>query len=200
VPRIDNHRFYSTALERHGCTAGGVHWNSEKTQYRRFEVIASLLPRVLGRHTVVDAGCGFGDFFCFLEAKERTPKSYLGLDCMPPMVEEARRRTGREVRHCDVLHDPLEPADYYVCSGGMNLLKRAETRQFIARCYAHAKKGFIFNLPEGDDESLVYNYFRPADIRALGKELGADVRIKRGYLRRDFTAAFYKPATSEKEL
>jgi SAM-dependent methyltransferase len=192
VPRIDNHRFYTTALERHGYTAGGVHWNSEQTQKKRFEVIASLLPGQLDDFTIIDAGCGFGDFFCFLEEQNRSPKAYLGLDCMKPMVEEAQKRTGCEIRRCNILHDPLDAADYYVCSGAMNILERFETHLFITRCFEHSKKGFVFNLLEGRDDSMVYNYFRPDAMRALGQELGAEVKIRRGYLERDFTVAFYK--------
>ena len=197
MPRIDNHRFYTTALERHGYTAGGVHWNSAQTQTKRFEVIASLLPKQLERYTIIDAGCGFGDFFCYLGGRGRSPRSYLGLDCMKPMVEEAQKRTGCEIRRCNVLHDPLEEADYYVCSGAMNILERFETHLFITRCYEHSRRGFVFNLLEGRDDSMVYNYFRPAAIEALGRELGAEVKIRRGYLERDFTVAFYK---REKEI
>lgn len=193
MSRVDNAKFYTTALERHGFSAQGVHWNSSSTQHTRFEVIASLLPRNLSSLSLVDAGCGFGDFYRYLEARQRTPKHYIGLDCMLPMVEEAAKRTHEEIHLCDILHDPLHPADYYICSGAMNILTRFETNLFITRCYEHANAGFVFNLLEGRDESMVYNYYSVQEIQKLGKALGARVDIKRGYLPRDFTVAFYKP-------
>lgn len=192
MPRIENDTFYRAAIERHGLSPRGVHWNSEHSQYVRFKVIASLLPRDLSDTSLVDAGCGFGDLFCFLKQERKLPKTYLGLDCMVTMVHEARVRTGQPVRHCDILHDPLEPADFYVCSGAMNILHPFETHLFITRCYEHAYWGFIFNLLEGKDESMVYNYCSIGTIKALGKALGARVIIKRGYLPRDFTVAFFK--------
>ena len=130
----------------------------------------------------------------YLSDKNRTPGRYCGLDCMQPMVDEAKARTGCDVSLCDILHDPLEEADFYVCSGAMNILERFETHLFIRRCYEHARHAFVFNLLEGDDESMVYNYFTAKEISAIGRELGAKITIKRGYLERDITVAFYKEA------
>jgi 2-polyprenyl-3-methyl-5-hydroxy-6-metoxy-1,4-benzoquinol methylase len=192
MPRIDNEKFYNAAIERHGLGPQGVHWNSEHSQKTRFKVITSLLPQELSRATIVDAGCGFGDFYRYLADMERLPAQYTGLDCMEPMVAEAKERTGCEIRLCDILHDPLVEADYYICSGAMNILERFETHLFIRRCYEHAKLGFVFNMLEGRDESMVYNYFTPGEIKKLGRELGARVVIKKGYLERDMTVAFYK--------
>ncbi len=194
MPRIDNTRFYDAAIDRHGHTARGVHWNSERSQRTRFRVIASLLPDSLEGCTLVDAGCGFGDFSLYLEETGRSPERYIGLDCMAPMVEEARKRTGCEIAQCDILHDALPEADFYVCSGAMNILMRFETHPFIRHCFEQARHGFVFNLLEGNDESMVYNYFTAAEIRKMGRDLGARVAIKRGYLPRDITAAFYKEA------
>ena len=192
MPRIDNEKFYRSAIDRHGLTPGGVHWNSEHSQKTRFKVIASLLPDDLSKTTLVDAGCGFGDFYLYLCEKKRAPFRYGGLDCMAPMVDEAQARTGCDIRLCDILHDPLDEADYYVCSGAMNILERFETHLFITRCFEHARRGFVFNLLEGRDESMVYNYFTAREISAIGRNLGAKVAVKRGYLERDFTVAFYK--------
>jgi SAM-dependent methyltransferase len=192
VPRTDNTAFYNATIRRHGLNARGVHWNSEKTQILRFEVLASLIPRDLGALSIVDAGCGFGDFFLYLESVGRQPGRYVGLDIMAPMVEEAQQRTGREVYLCDVMHDTLITADYYVCSGALNILTRFETQLFLTRCYEHARNGFVFNMLEGEDESMVYNYYSDDEIRRIGHDLGAEVVIRRGYLDRDMTVAFYK--------
>ena len=192
MPRIDNETFYSAALTKHGKTAQGVHWNSYKSQEIRFKTLCRFLPEELKNFTLADAGCGFGDLYLYLKMQRRHPKSYLGLEIMPEMAEEARERTGCEVLSCDILTDPLTETDYYLCSGAMNILTRFETHLFIHRCFEASRKGFIFNLLEGDDASMVYNYFLPKEIKQLGRELGADVKITRGYLPRDFTVAFFK--------
>ena len=192
LPRINNDAFYSAALAKHGMTSQGVHWSSDHSQVTRFKMLCRFLPDDLGNWSIADAGCGFGDLYLYLQKEQQQPKRYTGLDIMPAMVTEARQRTGCEIRQCDILHDQLVEADYYLCSGAMNILTRFETHLFIRRCFAIANKGFMFNLLKGDDESMVYNYFLPREIKQLGRELGAVVRIKEGYLPRDFTVAFYK--------
>lgn len=192
MPRIDNTSFYNATLSRDTDTAQKVHWNSVESQRLRFKVLRKLLPKDLSTLDIVDAGCGFADLYLYLQETHSLPGNYIGLEVMEAMIEDAKERTGREVLACDVLHDPLPKADLYVCSGAMNILTRFETHLFIRRCFEASKKGFVFNLLKGRDDSLVYNYFHPGEIRRLGKEMGATVTIKEGYLPRDFSIAFYK--------
>ena len=172
MSRIDNHNYYTTAIARHGNSAQGVHWNSQDTQYKRFEVLLGMLDD-LAASEIVDAGCGFAELYRYMKGQGRLPRSYVGLEIMETMVEEALKRVACDVRVCDILRDPLPEADYYVCSGAMNILTREETVLFIRRCFAASRKGFVFNLLEGEDESLVYNYCQPKEIEAMARELGA---------------------------
>ncbi len=193
MPRIDTKTFYAAALSKHGVSPRALHWNSQESQHARFEILSSFLPDGVGALSVVDAGCGFADLYLYLEKAQRAPAQYVGLELMEEMCEEARQRTGCEIIRCDVLHDSLPTADYYLCSGAMNILTRFETHLFIRRCFDAAKKGFVFNLLEGKDASMVYNYFQPDEMIALGKELGAKkVEVRRGYLPHDFTVFFEK--------
>lgn len=191
MSRIDNSHFYNEVVERHGATARGVHWNSQQTQYKRFEILLGMID-LTDEVSVVDAGCGFAELYLYMEHRGTLPHSYVGLEVMETMVEAARKRVACEIRVCDVLFDPLPEADYYVCSGAMNILTREETRRFIRRCLNASTKGFVFNILEGEDESMVYNYYRPEEIEAMANELGAFCEVKRGYLPRDFTVLLTK--------
>lgn len=193
MPRLDTFSFYLDSFNSHGETAKGVQWQSTQSQERRFEVLRACLPEDLSRLTIVDAGCGFGDFHRYLVRHGETPGRYIGLDLMEPMVLAARRRTGCEIRQCDVLHDRLPHAHYYVCSGAMNNLTRDETWAFIRRCYDSAETGFVFNLLKGTDGPGSYNYQQPRDLIELADALGAETRLTEGYLSGDFTLAFIKP-------
>ncbi|MGB6019293.1 MAG: class I SAM-dependent methyltransferase [Sulfurimonadaceae bacterium] len=191
MSRIDNHKYYTTTLQRHGNTAEGVHWNSQTTQYKRFEVLLGMIDLSEG-DSVVDVGCGFADLYLYMQEKSSVPRSYVGLEIMESMVEEARKKVECDIRVCDVLYDPLPEADYYICSGAMNILTRDETYSFITRCLNASRKGFVFNMLEGEDESMVYNYYRPKEIEAIAKELGAAFQMTKGYLPRDFTVLLLK--------
>ena len=192
MPRLDNTSFYLDSLTSYGETAKGVQWQSTQTQELRFKVLRSLLPEDLSELTLVDAGCGFGDFYRYLNRCSALPGRYIGLDVMEPMVEVARRRTGCEIRVCDVLNDRLPSADYYVCSGAMNNLTRDESWCFIRRCFEASTNGFIFNLLKGTDGPGSYNYQQPWDLAAYARELGAEPRLEEGYLCGDFTIGFMK--------
>lgn len=155
-------------------------------------MLRRFIPENLQSFTIADAGCGFGDLFFYLQKETFPPEHYIGLEIVQPMIQSARERTGCPIISCNILHDPLPGADFYLCSGAMNILTRFETHLFIQRCFEASKLGFVFNLLKGEDDSLVYNYFLPREIKKLGRELGAKVKIKEGYLPRDFTVAFYK--------
>ena len=198
MSRIDNHNYYTTAITRHGNSAQGVHWNSQDTQYKRFEVLLGMLGDMVTAE-VVDAGCGFAELYLYMQEQGKVPRAYVGLEIMETMVEEALKRVACDVRVCDILRDPLPEADYYICSGAMNILTREETALFIRRCFAASRRGFVFNLLEGEDESLVYNYCRPEEIEAVAKELGAGFTMKKGYLPRDFTVLLTKRPSGEAE-
>ncbi len=196
MPRVDNESFYRSALDAHGETARGVHWNSTESQEVRFQVLRSLLPADLSGLTLVDAGCGFGDLYCYLEREGARPGRYIGLDVMLPMVETARARTGCEILIRDVINGPLPEADYYLCSGAMNTLTRDESEQFIRSCYAASACGFVFNLLKGWNTSSIYNLYQPREIKRLARELDAACLIEEGYLAGDFTVSLLKPLST----
>ncbi len=190
MSRIDNEDFYTAAIKKYGESPQGVHWNSAHSQQKRFEILVSCIKDK--DFSIVDAGCGFGDLYNYLKQNKIPFTSYTGLDLSPSMVKIAREKTGCEIFECDICREALPQADYYLCSGAMNILSRFDTYLFIRNCYEACNKGFVFNLLMGDDDSLVYNHFYPRELQDLFDELGAEVSIKTGYLAHDFTVFMKK--------
>ena len=187
MPRIDNTRFYEKAIQRYGCTARGLNWNSKTSQYTRFEVIYELLASELSSSKIVDAGSGFGDFYLFLKQKGALPRAYLGYDMLDEALFVAHQRTKQRFIKCDILKDALEEADYYIASGSMNILNRFETHLFIERCFSASSKGFVFNLLKGEDTSKHFNYWSVDEMLLHVKSFGCEVVVKEGYMEGDFT-------------
>ncbi len=185
MSRIDNEEFYSAAIKKYGDSPKGVHWNSLYSQKKRFEVLLSCIDDQ--GFSIVDVGCGFGDLYQYLIDKKIAFTHYTGVDISLSMLKIAKEKTGCEVLACDACRDTLPRADYYICSGAMNILSRFETYLFIRNCYEACIKGFAFNLLMGKDDSLVYNHFYPQELQGLFDELGAKVILKKGYLKHDFT-------------
>jgi ubiquinone/menaquinone biosynthesis C-methylase UbiE len=103
MPRIDVHSFYADSLQRYGDTAEGLHFQSAKTQLDRFRVLRECLPEQLSDLSLVDVGCGFGDFLRYLQGQDAAPGRYIGIDIHERMVEIARERTGAEILRADAL-------------------------------------------------------------------------------------------------
>lgn len=187
MARIDQKIFYQDNYDMYGVTAEGVAWDSARTQKRRFSAIVSCLGDIKN-DTLVDAGCGFGDFYLYLKEKNRLPKTYTGMDLCEPMVTEAKVRTGCKIVQRDILRQTIPLADWYVASGSMNLLTRVETGIFIQRCFEKSRKGFVFNLLQGREQKEgAFSYWLPHEIKALCHPIAAKIEIKEGYMDGDFT-------------
>jgi len=193
MSRVDNEKFYTSAIKKHGTSPKGLNWRSKKTQYIRFKTILELLPSDMKNITLVDAGCGFGDFYLYLLKKKKQLKKYIGIDALIDMQIIASENTGCEIIIADIIKDELPFADYYICSGALNVLDRFETHLFIQNCYKSSKKGFIFNILHGEDDSQTYNYFTKEDIQKIANTLNVKkVIIKENYLEDDISFGFYK--------
>ncbi len=191
MPRIDSEKFYTSAIEMHGTSAKGVNWTSKYTQEIRFDVILDILPHAID--SLVDAGCGFGDFYIYSQKKKRTPKKYIGIDSLIDMYSIASNNTAQEIIIADITKDKIPHAEYYICSGAMNVLDKFETYLFIRNCFSACGNGFIFNILHGEDESETYNYFSTYQIEKMAKDLGVKrVEIKDNYMDGDITVGFFK--------
>jgi len=190
MSRIDNEKFYTSAIKKYGDKPKGVHWNSQFSQEKRFEVLLSFIEDK--DFSVVDAGCGFADLFFYMQTKNIDFRSYIGLDISSTMVEIAQEKSTCRILHVDICRDVLPEADYYICSGAMNILTRFDTFLFIENCFKSCKKGFVFNILMGEDDSLVYNHFYPSELQDFFDSLGAKVQIKKDYLPHDFTVFMQK--------
>ena len=193
MPRINNKKFYLSAINLYGLDAKGVNWKSKESQYTRFEIICKLLPNNLNNFSIVDAGCGFGDFYNYLNEKNNLPKKYVGIDILDKMCKIARKRTLAKIITANICKDKLVEADFYICSGAMNILSDFETHLFIRNSYKYSKIGFIFNILYGDKKSETYNYMTKDKLKLLAKSLDVKrVIIEDDYINNDITVGFFK--------
>lgn len=193
MPKIDSQQFYTSAIEKFGTSAKGVNWASKQNQELRFKILAKMLPKDMSQFTLVDAGCGFGDFFEYLCTHARRPKKYIGIDSHADMSAIASNNTAQEILHLDICKEALPNADYYICSGALNVLTSFETHLFIQNCYNASKVAFIFNALHADRESQTYNYLSIPKIETIAKQLEvAEIRFESGYMEDDITVSFLR--------
>jgi len=191
MPKIDHKEFYTSAIKTYGISAKGVNWNSKESQELRFKTISTMLPKEI--ETLVDAGCGFGDFYSYFKKNKIKIKNYIGIDSLNIMCSIASCNTTSRIIKADVCSDEIPVGDYYICSGAMNTLSIFETHQFIQNCFKNSKKGFIFNILYGDKKSETYNYISKSTIEILAKNLNVKkIKIKDNYMKNDITVGFFK--------
>ncbi|MEA2050028.1 MAG: class I SAM-dependent methyltransferase [Campylobacterota bacterium] len=186
---ISNKQFYKQSIDEFGVSAQGVHWNSKYTQYKRFEIITKLIKKDIKNSTLIDVGCGFGEYYNYLNNNHKIPKKYIGVDCEIDMIEISQKRFPYlEFYKQNILYDDLINADYYLCSGALNILSLEQCKIFIQRCYEISNKGFIFNYLK----NITFNDIKKHHIIDICKQFTDDIVIKEGYLDNDFTIFMVK--------
>lgn len=185
----ENSRFYKKSIQKYGISAEGVRWNSEFTQYIRFEILTSFIQDRITESTIIDAGCGFGEYYNYLFDKNLKPKSYLGIDCEKEMINLASKRfINVDFQVQNILNDDLLSCDYYICSGAMNILEKEEIFIFIKKCFEASNISFIFNFLKNDELTDV----EPSDVINYCLTLSKKMEYKDNYLSNDFSICLKK--------
>ena len=180
----NNYQFYNPAIKKYGISAKGVRWNSKYSQYKRFEVLTNFIENEIKESNIVDAGCGFAEYYNYLFDNNLKPKSYIGIDCEEQIITLASKRflnTSFYIK--DIIKDELIFADYYICSGAMNILEKEEVFIFIEKCFESSKVAFISNFLINDPLTKV----KIKDILLYCKNLSQNIQIKENYLDNDIS-------------
>jgi len=186
---MDNNKFYQTAIKEFGVSAQGVHWNSKYTQYKRFEILTKLIKKDIKSSSLIDVGCGFAEYYNYLQNNNRIPSKYIGIDCEDEMVKISRKRfPNQEFYKQNILYDDLINADYYISSGALNILTIDEINIFIKNCFENSNKGFLFNFLK----NLTFNNIKQYEILDICKTYTNNIITKENYLENDFTIFMVK--------
>lgn len=189
MPLFENHTFYKKALKEYGVSPQGVHWSSKYSQYKRFEVLTDFIVKEISQSSLVDVGCGFAEYFQYLKRFELQPLHYIGVDCERFMIDKCKHRfPSQKFLVKDILQNQLPQADYYVCSGAMNILTEKEFYKFLDICFEHCTKGFLFNFLIEDS----FNDVQKKDVLKYCESLPCSVSITDGYLYNDMSVYLKK--------
>jgi SAM-dependent methyltransferase len=196
--------YYASKLAAHGPTPQGVDWNgvaSHELRHRQFLRLLDGIPDA----SLLDLGCGFGDFFRFLRAEGHRGR-YIGYDIAPDMIAEALRLHGQGAdRQWRVGAEPEEGADFAIASGILNVKGDAqvevweryvlETIDILARV---GRRGFAFNVlslssdPERRAANLYYADASKMLSYCLGR-YGRSVALLQDYGLYEFTVIVRHP-------
>lgn len=196
-PDLATVAWYEDKVREFGYDHRGLGYNSRSAQEKRFKALLAL-GDFHGR-SLLDVGCGFGDFLEFLLARGIRAR-YTGLDICEPMVRRSRERfdgQGAEFVVADALtYDPAERFDYVVASGIFGLDSpevRERIRPTLARMFAWSREGLAVNFLSRRASTHADGrvYLDPAQTLDMGFELTRAARLDHGYLPNDFTLYLY---------
>ncbi len=168
-------------------------WESEAAHLGRFEVVLKRLD--LAGKRILDVGCGIGDFYQYLEERVDT-FSYTGVDILPEMIEEAKRRyPGGTFITGDLLGDAVfRPGEFdVVYSSGIFNLKVGDNHSLLRKTlpvfFELSSEWVIFNLldPGHPVQREIYYYFSPAEVEQMVKQFTPHVEIEYDYVPKDYT-------------
>jgi 2-polyprenyl-3-methyl-5-hydroxy-6-metoxy-1,4-benzoquinol methylase len=127
-------------------------WRLTKEQRSRFDVIAQMID--FNNKSVLDVGCGVGDFAEYLRLRGVAPARYRGIDVLPEFVAEAKNRhisDWAEFAVGDALADPGSLGDesewdYVVMSGTLSTHPPEQAKQMLTNSWNVVREGMIFNF------------------------------------------------------
>ncbi len=190
-------RFYETNARKYGDDIRSVAWGSRKSQRRRLEVLAQIAD--LNGVSVLDVGCGLGDFYSWLMARYKKI-CYTGIDVTDSMIDIASNKYTKakfETKNILDLKKPNGCYDYVFASGIFNR-KIQEHEKFvksvITRMFCLTKKGMAFNVlsSKADFKNMNEYYADSGEMLDFCLTLSRKVILRHDYMTHDFTVYLYK--------
>lgn len=144
--------YYDATLAAHGPTSRGVDWQDAHSHSLRHAQFLRL-TRGDPDASVIDLGCGYGDFLTTLR-RDGHRGHYLGVDVAPAMITTARALHGDgEDRTWQLSAEPESSADYAIASGIMNVRRGAPPAVWqtyidgvLDTLARRSRRGFGFNM------------------------------------------------------
>src|SRR3989344_5040153 len=192
--------YYDKLISEHGDENGQAQgWASNETENIRFEVFLKVGD--LNNCSILDVGCGFGDFYDFLKKKKTQNFSYTGIDINPEMIKRAKEKNPEaNFQVIDFGSGNFKSKfDYIFCSGALSF-KITNYKEFylahVKKMFELSKIGVAFNMlnkenntkPENEE---LYATYSIKEVRDFFLNLTSKITIHKNYLPNDFTLFLY---------
>jgi len=191
--------YYNKQLVEYGQDVKALGWGNVDSQRERFRVLCEIDD--LNDKSILDVGCGFGDFYLYLKEQNIRPKQYVGIDINLLMISMAKNKLP-EVRFevADISTVKLKEEYDYVFASGIFGLETPDWQSAIEKMLRKMCKvskmgvgvNFLSSLTAGEKLSNRH-YANPEDIiRFARKELRTRNILRHDYRPNDFTLYIYK--------
>ena len=190
--------FFNKLVEKYGYSPKSLAYGSEKSQKIKFNIVTEV--GIEDNCSVLDVGCGFGDYFNYLKQRGIKNVKYCGIDISNKIVDFAKEKNSLvNVIQGNVLDLSDDEKYDYVISLGFNCVKTGtnwETlTQVLDKMWKLSKKGIAYNAVSTFSETSprkIY-FVSPAKvIDYIMTNLTYKVVFRHDYMPHDFTIFAYK--------
>jgi trans-aconitate methyltransferase len=187
--------YYGKYLQRHGIySSQALSWTSREAQQIRFRILAGIGS--LEGKSILDAGCGLGDFYGFLKFNFAN-FDYLGIDLLPKMIKGARAKYPEaHFEIGDILEYRGRTFDYIISSGIFSFkIANHKTVYFemLKKLFSFSRQGLAFNMLDrnGHLDDELYAAYDKEEIFSFCLTLTEKLRLIDDYSPQDFTFYLY---------
>ena len=189
---------FNKLVEKHGYSPKSLAYGREKSQKIKFNMVTEV--GIEDNCSVLDVGCGFGDYFNYLKQQGIKNVKYCGIDISNKIVDFAKEKNSlANVIQGNVLDLSDDEKYDYVISLGFNCVKTGtnwETlTQVLDKMWKLSKKGIAYNAVSTFSETSprkIY-FVSPAKvIDYIMTNLTYKVVFRHDYMPHDFTIFAYK--------
>ena len=191
--------FFAGEFEKYGYSYEALNWESQISQYTRFDVLSNI-GEFEGKK-LLDVGCGLGDFLKYLKIKKEKP-AYTGIDICDEMIAGAKERFKKSPDAKFMTGDILEVKntskyDFVISSGAFNMNLGANDkmiREVLKKMHDMAKTAAAVSMLSKYDSFTDdrYYYYDPCEIFDFCKGFCEKVVLRHDYMSHDFTVIMYK--------
>ena len=139
---------YQEAAEAFGGTFEATLWRSKHGQTLRFNEFVSEID--FSGTSILDIGCGNGDFASFLHESSVNFRSFRGIDAIDAMIQTAQNRQLQRSTFevVDVLNefDSIGNEDWIVFSGSLNTMSQELAKELLSVAFDKCSLGIAFNF------------------------------------------------------
>jgi SAM-dependent methyltransferase len=189
---------YVRASRRFGAGFGSLLWASPKTQAARFRALLKCCS--FDARSILDAGCGRGDFLDFLLTREIRPKRYIGVEAMEPLAAaaEKKRHSICSIARGDFVENPSlldQSADVIVFCGSLNTLSVFDFHLILTSAWKMAGEYLVFNFLSSDElakaEHLTWH--AKEEVERFARGMTDMVMVVDDYIDGDCTIGMLRP-------
>tara|TARA_B100000378_G_scaffold127780_1_gene103168 strand:- start:1692 stop:2291 length:600 start_codon:yes stop_codon:yes gene_type:complete len=190
--------FFNKLVEKYGYSPKSLDYSGEKSQKIKFNIVTEV--GIEDNCSVLDVGCGFGDYFNYLKQRGIKNVKYCGIDISNKIVDLAKEKNSLvNVIQGNVLDLSDDEKYDYVISLGFNAVKTGSNwetlTQVLDKMWKLSKKGIAYNAVSTFSEAKprkIY-FVSPAKvIDYIMNNLTYKVVFRHDYMPHDFTIFAYK--------